>query len=62
MRPTNHSLSPLQEVFRSKQEEAQELLTVLEENANELCVDIKIFRDSLIELESMRAEFNVLVS
>jgi len=62
MRPTNHSHSPLQDIFLNRQEEAQELLTVLEENATELCVDIKIFRDSLIELESMRTELSSLVS
>jgi len=54
--------NPLQEIFLNRQEEAQELLTVLEDNAYELCADIKIFRDSLIELESMRAELSSLVS
>tara|TARA_R110000850_G_scaffold176275_4_gene302229 strand:- start:45 stop:233 length:189 start_codon:yes stop_codon:yes gene_type:complete len=62
MNPTNHSLSPLQQIFAGKHEEAQELLTMLEENATELCVDLRIFRDCLIELESMRTELATKVS
>ena len=56
----NTSGSHLHGLVYGKYEEAKSLLESIDEDAADLVVDIRLFRDLLIELEALRSELGLL--
>ena len=54
------NLPVLDSMYLDVQEEAQEILFYIEDNANEVVKDLKTFRRKLQKLDTMRAEMGML--